>query len=354
MKRCLAACLILMMMMPAALAETGMYLSAGPEETHALLAEPDKRSEVLGQYYPGTPVTILEEDSYWRRVRIGDQVGWMVINYLSDTPAWMVGPLASVVNEDSDWVNLREGATTKSASLARVKEYDKVLVLGCTADGWTYVDWQNRRGFILSRFLDVQPDSINTTVVGRAGEGYIHQYAADNEQVVSFVAQEKSPRVAYEDVNFDGAKDIVVVTAQGPYNASKEFFVWDGGQYVLAGHPGADSLVGTFLHPAQGMISCEAWEDYTGMMFDNRLFRWEGNDLVLVRRAVSERLTETAADEEKTTVTTWNNILHVRVWAYPDGPEEGVIIHEERVPLTSETDFGFTQRINDILWQGIE
>ncbi len=45
--------------------------------------EPNVGSECIGQYYGGTPVTILDDSSKnWCRVRIGDREGWLKRDYL--------------------------------------------------------------------------------------------------------------------------------------------------------------------------------------------------------------------------------------------------------------------------------
>ncbi len=354
MKKLLAFLMMLFLCASAATAETTMYLSVGPEDTHVLRAEPDKASEALGQYYPGTPVAVLDENEYWRKVRIGDQEGWLTVNYLSDTPTLMFGPVATVVNEESDWVNLRQGATTKSPSLARVEEYDKVLVLGETADGWTYVDWRNQRGFMLTAFVqEASKSGSPTAIVGEAGEDYIHQYTADNGQTIVFVSMEREPGVGYKDVNFDGRKDIVAVTAQGATNYSVAFFVWDGSQYVLARYPGTESLTNYALHPETGIVFSGSNNGFAGLLFHDCLFRWEGTNLRLIRRAVCEELTETSSDSERYTITTWKEILHARVWEYPEGSPEGVLIHDEKISH-QDADGDLLKRINDILWQNIE
>ena len=56
-------------------------------------------------------------------------------------------------------------------------------------------------------------------IVGRTADGYIHRYTADNGQEIYFVSIEKEPPVRYEDVNFDGHPDLVMVTALGASNA---------------------------------------------------------------------------------------------------------------------------------------
>ncbi len=353
MKKLLVCLLILFLCASAAMAETTMYLAVGPEDTHVLWAEPDKESEALGQYYPGTPVTVLEEESYWRRVRIGDQVGWLVINYLSDTPTLMFGPVATVVNEESDWVNLREGATTKSASLARVEEYEQVLVLGETADGWSCVDWRGKRGFMLTSFLQKQ-GSAHAAVVGRTGDDYIHQYTADNGQTIFFVSMLQEPTVAYQDVNFDGRKDIVVCTARGATNYFVEFFVWGEGQYVLARHPDVDGLVNYYVHPESGIVSTHASHGGAGGLHDICLFRWAGTNLEIIRRAVSRELEVFEMNGDTFTNTTYTNILDVKVHDYTTGESGGTVLWERTIPVGEDAYRDFYTEEIEALWQGLK
>ncbi len=95
-----------------------------------------------------------------------------------------------------------------------------------------------------------------TTVLGYMSDGdYIHQYVAPNGQLLWFTAMEEKPHIKQEDVNFDGAEDIVVFTILGASNFFTEFFLYDAqaDMYVLATHPGQEHGICNYgLHPALG------------------------------------------------------------------------------------------------------
>ena len=65
---------------------------------------------------------------------------------------------------------------------------------------------------------------------------YIHRYVAPNGQEIYYVSHEDEwATVQQQDVNFDGHDDLVFLITQGASNGFFEFYVWDDGQYVLAG-----------------------------------------------------------------------------------------------------------------------
>lgn len=89
-----------------------------------------------------------------------------------------------------------------------------------------------------------------TTVLGHMPDGeYIHQYIAPNGQLLWFTAMEENPYIKLEDVNFDGAQDIVVFTFRGANNSYSMFFVYNAHAdvYTLATHPGDENGICNYV-----------------------------------------------------------------------------------------------------------
>ncbi len=354
MKKLFAVLLMFALLFPAALAETTLYV-AGGGKVH-LRAAPDKNAKSLGLYYSGTPVTRLGAQTGWYQLRIGDQTGWMMADYIAQTPVEMVGPVKIVDNPNGAWVHLREGASTGSASLGQVYNTDQVSILGETADGWSYVNWRGHGGFMRTGFLKDKPvhsPNLPEKVGWGSGE-YIYRLITETGQELFFTSVEEEPGILYKDVNFDGHEDIVVTTSRGATNFFVEFFVWDGVKYVMAEHRGAENLPNYSLYPEYGLVKTDGVNGGAGSLFEDCLFRWEGTDLKLVRRAVSKEKIDVEMVGENL-VSTYTNTLHVRVLDYPDGPFAGVLMHEEYTSSPSNADKAqdFFGRMTEIFWKDI-
>ena len=161
-----------------------------------------------------------------------------------------------------------------------------------------------------------------------------------------------------KDVNFDGHDDLVFLITLGASNGFFEFYVWDDGQYVLAGHNALNDngLPNFELYPEQELVVTNHQIGWAGLLHEKHIFRWEGNDLKLVRYAVSEHQ-KTAISQDDVFITVENyDLLHVRVFKCRYGEDERtneVII--ERVVSMSE---GFDERAlleeeSAALWQGL-
>ena len=149
-------------------------------------------------------------------------------------------------------------------------------------------------------------------VVGRAGDDYIHRWTAPNGQELYYVSKEEDPFVQMKDVNFDGVEDVVVITFRGAANFGVAFFVWNGGSYVLAEHPGADSLVNYDLYPEAGLIVTGVSDGVVG--HTRELWRWNGTNLERMRHAVTGPLETIAFDGDLMIQTTDDSLVRVRIW----------------------------------------
>lgn len=186
-----------------------------------------------------------------------------------------------------------------------------------------------------------------TKVVGSTADGqFIYQHDAPNGQAIYFVADTDSPEVAEEDVNFDGVDDLVVITARGMSNYFYEFFVRDGDSYTMANHIGCNyGLINYILYPEEGWVESRGSSGLAGLLHERCLFRWEGTDLRLVRRAVSEHPEVWEYEDGLMTQRIYDNEAQLIVYAYGDGEYigEGEVIWERTVPVEDVPDDFFEQ-----------
>ena len=208
--------------------------------------------------------------------------------------------------------------------------------------------------YLLLLVVLVLPLTVSAEIVGHTSDGaYIHAYAAPNGQTIYFTALEANPSVRAQDVNFDGQDDLVVMTAMGASNFFCEFFVYDGGRYVQAEHNGLGyGLCNVDLYPEQGIVGSCANNGWAGALHDDCLFRWEGTNLRLIRRASSEELTQVEFGDDAYTVTTYRNRLHIIISDYSSGNDEEIVLWDTVVELDDMDPTMFEQE-QATLWQGI-
>ena len=198
-------------------------------------------------------------------------------------------------------------------------------------------------------------------IVGQTPQfDYIHRYTAPNGQEIYYVSREDEwATVQEKDVNFDGHNDLVFLITLGASNGFFEFYVWDDGQYVLAGRNHLFDLgLGNYeLDEENGYVISHYSNGWAGLLHEKHIFRWEGNDLKLVRYAVSEHQ-KTAISQDDVFVTVENyDLLHVRVFECRYGEDERTDeVIFERVVSMSE---GFDERAlleeeNTALWNGLK
>lgn len=362
MKKMLMFLLALMLCAPAAVAESSVYYIAGgnADRVH-LRTGPSVEADSLGLYFTGTDVIVIDRAGGWAWAMIGDATGYVMLDYLNDDAPAQLGPWYIVDNPNSNWVNLRMSPSMEGGIVMCPDNGTAVHILGETADGWSYVECEGVKGYIVTDFLSPMAEAESaqrTTILGETVEGdYIHLYIAPNGQPIYFAAMENEPPITYRDVNFDGMTDIVVFVTMGASNFFTEFFVYDaeGDEYVRADHPGIDYGICNYqLYPEYGIVGSHASNGAAGALHEVCLYRWEGTDLQLIRRAVSEELTEFSFSGSTYMTTTYTDVLHITVRDYQPDEYEGRVIWEYTIPLR-ETEYRdiFTEE-QEALWQGIE
>ena len=245
--------------------------------------------------------------------------------------------------------------------MGRLNNGDAVLLMGETASGWSYVEAGGRSGYVVTEFLapggQAAPSApvgtaIRTEVLGTTPDGgYILSAATAAGHAVYFVSQEEQPIFDQLDVNFDGYPDLVVTTIRGATNCFCEFFIWHGGGYVRAAHPGIDEGVANYqLYPAEGWVLSSASNGNAGALYDECLYEWDGTDLRLLRRATSESLREYRS-EGATFVTVFHD-RKISLTVHDCSGEDSVLIHSETIDLKDMSSDKLEQ-MKQRLWTGL-
>ena len=188
-------------------------------------------------------------------------------------------------------------------------------------------------------------------IVGYAGaDDYIHRYLAPNGQELFFVSWEKEPPIEFEDVNGDGVEDIVVITAIGASNFFAEFFVWDGEKYVWAQHVG-EALANYAVTP-EGFVVSHGKSGMAGALFEDRVFAWNGTELKLIRKMVSDYDETWEMTETEMTTTQRLDALHITLYDYAS--EEGEqLLWETRVMIEELNEGDIFTEMDAKLWEGL-
>ena len=261
-----------------------------------------------------------------------------------------------VNNPHSTWVHLRKEPTTQSESLGRYPNGTEITVLGETKNGWYQLAVEGKTGYMLTGMVArVYSLADETRVVGETADGaYIQALEAPNGQLLYFTSLEQKPMIKMEDVNFDGISDIVMFVARGASNDFCEFFLSDGKTYHRAQHPGMDQGICNYqLIPDKECLVSYANNGSAGALHEKAIFRWKGHhQLKLIRRAISQELTETDWQDDRFTITTYTEKLHLSIRDYTTGEAGGVVIWEEIAEIDDQLSDCFA-REEAALWSGI-
>lgn len=109
----------------------------------------------LGLFYTGTPLTVLSYNrSGWAYVRIGCTEGYIDANYITSSPPARSGEVRIIRNTRATGLNLRDLPSTGGNLLDFAPNYSHVTVLGDLSDGWCYVEYNGRLGYMLGDALE--------------------------------------------------------------------------------------------------------------------------------------------------------------------------------------------------------
>lgn len=359
MKKLIAAILLLLCIQTALAAETA-YIDGGTADRVHLRQSPSETAASLGLYFTGAPVERLADlAGGWSRVRVGSQTGFIRTQYLTGAEHRLF-PSCVVDNRTSDWVNLRSGASFDKEPVGRLNNGDAVLLMGETASGWSYVEAGRLHGYVVSEFLspgtqkpaEAPTASLRMQTLGTAPDGrFILSCTTIAGQTIYFVSQEEQPLCDQLDVNFDGYPDLVVTTIRGATNCYCEFFIWQGGSYVRAAHPGVEEGIANYqLYPENGWVLSSANNGNAGALYEECLYGWDGTDLRLLRRATAENLREYRS-EGATFVTVFHD-RRISLTVHDCSGEDSLLIHSETVDM-KDMNADKLEQMKQRLWQGL-
>lgn len=174
--------------------------------------------------------------------------------------------------------------------------------------------------------------------IGYGGGGYICSFTAPNGQEVYYISGHPQadyyendgiecgmpdPMIDSVDANFDGVDDIIVTTVIGASNAFQAIYLNVDGQYVLANHDACwqTDLPNVWFDAERQLVIAQGSNGMAGMLHDTYVFRWDGTNLRLIRRAIST--SRETITQEGDRILEWadDGLVHGTVLDYANGEE---------------------------------
>ena len=117
-----------------------------------LREQPNDTARVLGQYYGGQPVEILEDGKSWKMVSIGGRTGYMMQKYLTDLTGEAAAPEGVIRYPESDGtLPLYDQAGGTGRVIARMQG-GVLQVLGTVSQEWLHVRYTSPEGSVTCGF----------------------------------------------------------------------------------------------------------------------------------------------------------------------------------------------------------
>lgn len=190
-------------------------------------------------------------------------------------------------------------------------------------------------------------------------EGFMEQIivriTAPNGQDLHVISNLEQPVIISRDVNFDGVDDLEIMVMSGASNAAFRLFVYLDGRYVPVNDSTEQGLYNPEYDQEAGLVISRVNHGYAGALHETILLQWQRSRLVPVRRAVCEELSQFLLDGQTYTKTTWQNVLHARVYDQ-SFPGEPVLLFEEQFNMEAmdmDAYDAFYRREQAALWQGL-
>ena len=115
-------------------------------------SSPNYNSNVLGIFYAGVPLYVLNYQNGWYQVQINGQNGYVRSEYVSTASRVGSPTVATIKTPNNTSINLRSGPGTQHATIRQFPGDRYVMVLG-KGNGWWRVSIDNAVGFMSSDFL---------------------------------------------------------------------------------------------------------------------------------------------------------------------------------------------------------
>jgi len=229
MKRLLALCLAIVMLLsvtsilsPAALAESTATVKGGWLK---LRAEASTNGDVIGTYFTGTQVIVLQTQGDWYHVTAPDgKTGYMMARYLDLYPdagsdeslPGMQEIAAWVTSDNGNPVNLRSGPDTSYSVLGSFAVGTPVTIIA-TGSSWYQIRIGSQIGYMLSAYLTtIQPGSATPpTESAPPADSYIAQVISENGKPVNMRA---GAGTHYQRINtYTVGTQVIVLKEQGAW-----------------------------------------------------------------------------------------------------------------------------------------
>lgn len=324
---------LLLAVLPAALADTTLYVDGHTADRVHLREESSTESDSRGLYFTGTPVTTVgETDNGWTAVVIGTQSGYMKSEYLSEAPVTPKTPGGTVTTSQAGAeVNLRGGPGTDTPIVRSLADGFLLTVYGETKEGWYDVDADGTRGYVKNSLVKVGtgasaqptafPDGENSTNNGQVEQtlsaqidgksvtvelirlSYDDFYATATysirvtedgaeKQTFQFKTEGTGAEVGtilnemyWTDVNMDGYADLAFIRITGATDALASHYLYDPqtGLFTYRAELDLMSIYRCDLYP-QGKYILNYLHDgaATGTW---ALYQWQDGNLMLLARA---------------------------------------------------------------------
>lgn len=138
-----------------------------------LREQPNDTARVLGQYYGGQPVEILEDGKSWKMVSIGGRTGYMMQKYLTDLTGEAAAPEGVIRYPEADGtLPLYDQAGGTGRVIARMQG-GVLQVLGTVSQEWLHVRYTSPEGSVTCGFASALgitwPEEISRLQVDTGG-----------------------------------------------------------------------------------------------------------------------------------------------------------------------------------------
>jgi len=145
--------------------ETNAYVTSKNGLNVRLRTGPGTGYRILATYAPGTNCTILSSGTYWSKILIGTQTGYMMSEYLTTKAGSSSGSSSApapapsgdeydvwVTSKNGKGVNMRAGAGKNYKSIGFYSVGTKASMI-TRGNLWSYIRIGNRTGYMMTEFL---------------------------------------------------------------------------------------------------------------------------------------------------------------------------------------------------------